>query len=118
MVDWLIKAAAIIGALTTIGTAAWAIIKFVIKPIAKVLHKIESLSEKVETLGNHDHDNYLSLLRLCLVSEEMPIEERLEAGRKYVDAGGNGAAKALYKILLEQYENELKQHRKDDAYEN
>lgn len=114
MVDWLIKAAAVTGALSTIGTTAWAVIKFVIKPIAKVLHEIKILSEKVETLGNHDHDNYLSLLRLSLVSEEMPMEERLEAGRKYVAAGGNGPAKALYKILLEQYETELKQHRKED----
>lgn len=115
MIDTVKDIAAFLGALATIGGFVFSIFKFIYKPISKLLKKFDELSGKVETLGNHDHDNYLSLLRLCLVSEEMPMSERLEAGRKYVAAGGNGAAKALYKVLLEKYENDLKNHRKDDS---
>lgn len=108
MIEQLKEIASIALALTAIGSLTVAIIKFIYKPIHKILNELKTLVNKVETLGNHDHENYLSLLRLSLVSEEMPMSERLEAGRKYIEAGGNGAAKALYKVLLEKYESDLK----------
>lgn len=37
------------------------------------------------------------------MSEEFPLEERLVAGEKYVQEGGNGAIKAKYQLLREEY---------------
>lgn len=54
-------------------------------------------------IKQHTEENYLNNLRLVIMSEEMPIEERLCAGEKYIKAGGNGQVKAFYKKLQENY---------------
>lgn len=54
----------------------------------------------------HQKENYMAILRITIVSEEMPLSERIAAGDKYVALGGNGQIKALYKKLIEQYEKE------------
>ena len=45
----------------------------------------------------HQKENYMAILRITIVSEEMPLSERIAAGDKYVALGGNGQIKALYK---------------------
>ena len=47
------------------------------------------------------------ILRLNLISTENPIEERLDAGKRYTDDGGNGAASVLYNKLKSDYKESL-----------
>ena len=63
----------------------------------------KKLEEKVDRLVEHDEDQYLSILRLTIMSEEMPISERMIAGDKYVKKGGNGDVKSYYKKLIEEH---------------
>ena len=58
------------------------------------------LLEKVDTLIEHDEDQYLSILRLTIVEENMPISERIIAGDKYLKKGGNGDVKKYYQNML------------------
>ncbi|MBR5199245.1 MAG: hypothetical protein IKW20_05390 [Bacteroidales bacterium] len=60
----------------------------------------KKLEEKVDTLVEHDQDQYLSILRLTIMSEEMPISERIIAGDKYIKKGGNGDVKKYYEKML------------------
>ena len=53
----------------------------------------KKLEEKVDRLVDHDKEQYLSLLRLTIMSSEMPIGERIVAGHKYLERGGNGDVK-------------------------
>jgi hypothetical protein len=46
--------------------------------------------------------------RLTLHDEHLSVEERLTAGERYIKSGGNGAARAYYEKLLEDYKEELK----------
>lgn len=62
-----------------------------------------NLESKVDTLVEHDKDQYLSILRLTIMSENMPISERIIAGDKYVKKGGNGEVKQYYQKLLEEH---------------
>lgn len=62
-----------------------------------------SLARKVDRLMEHDREQYLSLLRLTIMSENMPVSERIIAGDKYIKEGGNGEVKAYYKKLLEEH---------------
>ena len=57
-----------------------------------------------ETKDRHDKENYLNILRLVIMSEEMPLSERIAAGDKYIDLGGNGAVKHKYQELIKQLE--------------
>lgn len=61
------------------------------------------LQEKVDMLVEHDKEQYLSILRLTIMSEEMPISERIIAGDKYVKKGGNGDVKRYYQKMLEEH---------------
>lgn len=63
----------------------------------------KKLEEKVDTLVEHDKDQYLSILRLTVMSEEMPISERIIAGDKYVKKGGNGEVKKYYEKMLAEH---------------
>ena len=61
------------------------------------------LEEKVDRLVEHDEDQYLSILRLTIMSEDMPISERIIAGDKYVKKGGNGDVKKYYQQMIEEH---------------
>ncbi|MGN0554304.1 MAG: hypothetical protein ACI4LI_00225 [Candidatus Fimenecus sp.] len=87
VVDKILLAADIITALTVIVALLVSIYKF-----------FRFLITKEE----HDRENYLNILRLTIMSEEMPLEERIAAGDKYIAAGGNGAVKHKYQELLEK----------------
>ena len=72
----------------------------------------EILSKKTEKIKEHTAENYLRSLQLVIMSEEMPLEERLRAGEIYVTNGGNGAVKAKYKHLQSEYEREARENEK------
>ena len=61
------------------------------------------LEAKVDKLVEHDEDQYMSILRLTIMSEEMPISERIIAGDKYVKKNGNGDVKKYYQKMLEEH---------------
>ena len=51
------------------------------------------INETLAELKKHSNENYMSLLRLTIMSDEMPIGERIVAGHKYLKNGGNGEIK-------------------------
>ena len=98
--------AGIATALLSIGK----LMKVVIKSIKKVIAFFHSLRTDMDILRRHEEENYKATLRLVIMSEEMPIEERLDAGEKYVKLGGNGTVKAKYKQLQAYYTEEVCSH--------
>ena len=77
-------------------TALGAIIATAVK-IYKFIRKWEKW---VEEQSEHNLDNYLSIKRLTIMSQEMPLSERIAAGEKYIKYGGNGEIKHKYEELL------------------
>ena len=61
------------------------------------------LKENVKTLMEHDREQYLSILRLTIMSEEIPVSERIIAGDKYIKAGGNGDVKKYYQQMIKDH---------------
>ncbi|MBR3842556.1 MAG: hypothetical protein IKM38_04705 [Christensenellaceae bacterium] len=61
-----------------------------------LMRKIESIEARDEKNSEHIREQYLCILRLTVMSEEMPISERIIAGKKYIDEGGNGDVKEYY----------------------
>lgn len=73
------------------------------KSNAKMEQKVDSMGKKVDQLVEHDEDQYLSILRLTIMSEDMPVSERIIAGDKYVKKGGNGEVKKYYQKMLAEH---------------
>lgn len=83
ILDIIIKIGSVIGALTLIFGLVCGAIKLAIKPLVKRFEKLE----------RHSEQNYMGVLRLTIMSNEMPIGERIIAGQKYLDNDGNGEIK-------------------------
>lgn len=91
--------ASLIGAISAIVIA----VRKAIKPFSDAKDQISNISKNVETLIDHDKEQYLSILRLTMMSPEVPISERIIAGDKYIKAGGNGDCKHYYFELLKEH---------------
>lgn len=97
--DALLWLGTLIGAITAIVVA----VKNAVKPFKDAQKEIEETSKNVKKLMEHDKEQYLSILRLTLMSPDVPISERIIAGDKYIKAGGNGDCKHYYFDLLKEH---------------
>ena len=90
VLDFIIKLGSVITALGIIFALLCGALKLALRPIIK----------KFETYDKHMHQNYMGILRLTIMSSEMPIGERIVAGQEYLDRDGNGEIK---KFLEEKF---------------
>lgn len=88
--DLIIKIGSVITALGIISALLWGMLKLALRPIIR----------KFEKYDEHMHKNYMGILRLTIMSNEMPIGERIVAGQEYLDEDGNGEVK---KFLEEKF---------------
>lgn len=98
IVEHITALASVITAITVIVTCIITSVKTV-RRVDKKINDDVSWRQKME---KHDADNYLNILRLVIMSDSIPIEERISAGDKYIAAGGNGAVKHYYQDLIEK----------------
>ena len=100
--EWLDLIAKFGGAIAVI-VAAWkgvvAFVRFLdgIKADVKetkeyVMNNIKNV-ESIPDIKEHCRENYLTGLRLTIMSNDMPLGERIAAGVKYLEKGGNGDVK-------------------------
>lgn len=88
-----------IGALiTAIGVIIGAVIK-----IHSILSRIE---QKFDDYDNMVKENTLHILKMALLSEGLPITDRINAGKRYLELGGNGYGKIVYDQLIKRIEEE------------
>lgn len=62
---------------------------------------IKEIKEKV-------HNIELDNLKLIVMTDTIPLNERIQAGTRYIDQGGNGEIKIHVKLLKEEYEESVK----------
>lgn len=89
--EWIIGAAAVFTALGVIAGV-----------IGKFYRQIKSILDKLTEVRACQQEDSMRILRLTIMSEEMPLEERIAAGDKYIAEGGNGTVKHKYEQLLAQ----------------
>lgn len=87
MTDNIILVGEVITALLTIGS--------VIGLMWKLFKKINDFEETLNY-------NTISNLKLLIINEHLPLDERVMAGEKYIAMGGNGAVKKLVEKLTEE----------------
>ena len=82
---------------------AGALVSAIALIVQKVGKPIAELLQEVRTLTKHDREQYVAILRLTIMSPDMPISERIIAGRRYINLGGNGDVKKYYEQLLKEH---------------
>lgn len=93
--DQLIIMASTITAITIIVTATF-----------KVLKVIKTLYTKLHEFQESINENTMYTLKLVVINENLDREERISAGKRYLELGGNGFVHAVYDKLVEEEEQE------------
>ena len=92
----IVLVASIITAISVILTAIVTAYKF-----------IRKWDKWVKQKDKHDIEQYVQILRLVIMTPEMPLSERIAAGDTYVnELHRNGAVKQKYNELLQRFKTE------------
>lgn len=63
----------------------------------------KSIVKDLKDIKDENKEQSLAILRLTVMSNDMPISERIVAGSKYIKRGGNGDVKHYYEQLLKDH---------------
>ena len=93
LVEIIVLTASIITSLTVVLTAVVTAYRF-----------IRKWDKWVKEKDKHDIEQYVQILRLVIMTPEMPLSERISAGDTYVnELHRNGAVKQKYNELLQMF---------------
>ncbi len=96
LVEIIVLTASIITSISVVLTAIVTAYKF-----------IRKWDKWVKQKDKHDIEQYVQILRLVIMTPEMPLSERIAAGDTYVnELNRNGAVKQKYNELLLRFKNE------------
>lgn len=62
-----------------------------------------SIAKDLKDIKDENKEQSLAILRITVMSHDMPISERIVAGSKYIKKGGNGDVKHYYEKLIEEH---------------
>ena len=69
------------------------------KKLDRIEERLDGIEATQKKQNEHDNLQYMSILRLTVMDSDMPMSERLIAGKEYLHRGGNGDVKAYYENL-------------------
>ena len=113
MTNLLINVAELVSAFTIVIVALVKIEKWTKGKISEwllksVFDRLDSIDKNMKEMNGRLAKVETDDLKLIIMSEDIPIEERIQAGDRYLSLGGNGAIKIHYKMLKEEYEKQIR----------
>lgn len=75
-------------------------------------HRILRTLEEFEELNNR---NEMHIMKLGLFNEGLPLVDRIQCGKRYIELGGNGTGKIQYEILVRKMEDSI-DHKFNDNF--
>lgn len=91
----IVKIAALI---TAVGVIVGTVLK-----IHLILSRLEKRFDDYDRIVR---ENTIHILKMALLSEDLPITDRINAGKRYLELGGNGYGKIVYNQLIKRVEEE------------
>lgn len=113
MLEELLTLGNIINAIVIIGSFLISIYKFFTAMEKNSSERYEKLNAKIDTMQESLKESKIDILRLNIMNDQLPDEERLKDGEEYIRLGGNGAVKKFVEHLAEEQAEELL-HNNDD----
>ena len=67
-------------------------------------HRVLRTLEEFEETNKR---NEMHIMKLGLFNEGLPLVDRIQCGKRYIELGGNGTGKIQYDLLVKKMEDEL-----------
>ena len=96
------------GAIAGAVAAIIALVSKVVGAVKNAKTYFSDLKNNIDTLLEHDNNQYMAILRLTVMSDNIPLSERISAGKEYLEHDGNGDVKHYYETVLKPHDTILK----------
>lgn len=98
----IVEIGAIVSAVLVIVGTCWRTFKI----CHNILNKLEDFEETSKR-------NEMHIMKLGLFNEGLPLVDRIQCGKRYLELGGNGTGKIQYDLLVKKMENNI-EHKFND----
>lgn len=96
--------ASVISALVVIIGTCW-----------KTFSMCHNVLNKLEDFEESNKRNEMHIMKLGLFNEGLPLVDRIQCGKRYIELGGNGTGKIQYELLVKKMEDSI-EHKYHDKY--
>ena len=81
----------------------------------KTFSMCHNLLNKMESMEQASLRNERHIMKLALFNEGLPLVDRIQCGKRYLELGGNGTGKIQYELLVRRMEDQI-EHKGDDTF--
>lgn len=76
----------------------------------KTFNTCHKLLSKIEDFEEIQKRNEMHIMKLGLFNDGLPLVDRIQCGKRYIELGGNGTGKIQYDLLVKEMEHEINHH--------
>ena len=73
----------------------------------KTFSMCHNVLNKLEDFEETSKRNEMHIMKLGLFNEGLPLVDRIQCGKRYLELGGNGTGKIQYEILVKKMEDSI-----------
>lgn len=92
----IVEIGAIVSAVVVIVGTCW-----------KTFNMCHNILNKLEDFEETSKRNEMHIMKLGLFNEGLPLVDRIQCGKRYLELGGNGTGKIQYEILVKKMEDSV-----------
>lgn len=100
----IVEIATIVSAVVVIVGTCW-----------KTFSMCHNVLNKLEDFEVTSKRNEMHIMKLGLFNEGLPLVDRIQCGKRYLELGGNGTGKIQYEILVKKMEDSI-DHKFNDNF--
>ena len=89
-----------------IGTVVSALL-VIVGTCWKTFNMCHNILNKLEDFEETSKRNEMHIMKLGLFNEGLPLVDRIQCGKRYIELGGNGTGKIQYEILVRKMEESI-----------
>lgn len=100
----IVEIGAIVSAVVVIVGTCW-----------KTFSMCHNVLNKLEDFEETSKRNEMHIMKLGLFNEGLPLVDRIQCGKRYIELGGNGTGKIQYNMLVKKMEEDI-EHKFEDNF--
>jgi hypothetical protein len=76
----------------------------------KTFNTCHQMLNKIQEFEELQKRNEMHIMKLGLFNDGLPLVDRIQCGKRYIELGGNGTGKIQYDLLIKEMEHEINHH--------